>query len=100
MGIAEAVRQAQLRPECADRYPTLPARMWTLASCLSGLVTSCRGAPSQEVGAEPRILPEDDFEFRGGLPRRMSEWFARTRNGELMQPNRYPQSARPSNGPA
>jgi hypothetical protein len=46
----------RLRPECADRYPTLPARMWTSAARLAGL-----------VARKGRTLPEADFEFRGGF---------------------------------
>jgi hypothetical protein len=82
VGIGVTVRQAQLKPECADRYPTLPARMWTPAACLTELVASWgRARPGKtEKG---RTLPESDFEFRGGFPRRLGGWFARTRTGEL-----------------
>ena len=85
MGITATVRQAKLRPERADRYPTLPARMWTSATCLAKLVDSYRGArPAQPVRLDQqRTLPEADFEFRGGFPRRLGGWFARTRTGEL-----------------
>ena len=73
------VRQAKLRPECAERYPTLPARMWTSATSLVELV-----APERPGKAEKgRTLPETDFEFRGGFPRRPGGWFSRTRTGEL-----------------
>jgi hypothetical protein len=83
MGIPTAVRQAKLRPECAQRYPMLPARMWTSATSLTELVASYRrnGAGKTEYG---RILPETDFEFRGGSPRRLGGWFAHTRTGELI----------------
>ena len=65
MGITATVRQAKLRPECADRYPTLPARMWTSAARLADLVASHRPAPQRP---EKTRLPEADFEFRGGFP--------------------------------
>ena len=71
MGITTTVRQAKLRPECAERYPTLPARMWTSATCLADLVASYRGARLERRGKpdEERTLSEADFEFRGGFPR-------------------------------
>ena len=69
MGITATVRQAKLRPECADRYPTLPARMWTSAARLADLVASYRPAPQRpEKTRKGRTLPEADFEFRGGFP--------------------------------
>jgi len=69
VGITAAVRQAKLRPECADRYPTLPARMWTSAALLAELVASYQGAPRRpEKARKGRALPETDFEFRGGSP--------------------------------
>jgi hypothetical protein len=85
MGITATVRQAKLKPECADRYPTLPARMWTPAAGMTELVASYRRAwPQRPENTEKgRPLPETDFEFRGGFPRRLGGWFARTRTGEL-----------------
>jgi hypothetical protein len=85
VGITASVRQAQLRPQCAERYPTLPARIWTSATCIAELVASFRGARPEWAGksAQERILSEADFEFRGGFPRRLGGWFARTRPGEL-----------------
>jgi hypothetical protein len=72
------VRQAQLRPECAERYPTLPASRWTSAACLADLVAFSRAdAPEEE-----RTLCEADFRFRGGVPRWSGQSFARTRAGE------------------
>ncbi len=85
MGVTATVRQAQLKPERADRYPTLPARMWTQAACLTELVASYRRTRPHQPGntEKGRTLPETDFEFQGGLPRRLGGWFARTRTGEL-----------------
>ena len=85
MGITATGRQAKLKPECADRYPTLPARMWTSAACLTELVTAYRRAwPRRPAKAEKgRTLSETDFEFRGGFPRRLGGLFACTRTGEL-----------------
>jgi hypothetical protein len=86
MGLTTEVRQAKLRPERADRYPTLPARMWTPAACLIELVAGDRQAlPAMPEKTERgRTLSENDFEFRGGSPRLLGGWFARTRAGELI----------------
>ena len=85
MGITATVRQAKLRPECAERYPTLPASMWTSATCLAELVASYRRAQPGQQGKphKERTLPETDYEFRGGVPRRLGRWVERTRAGEL-----------------
>jgi hypothetical protein len=61
------VRQARLKPESADRYPTLPARMWASATWIAALVASYRGG-QPELPEDERVLPEDDFEFRGSSP--------------------------------
>lgn len=64
------VRLAKLKPECADLYPTLPARMWTSAACLAQLVGTYRRERAQRSGKaeKERTLSETDFEFRGGFP--------------------------------
>lgn len=84
MAITTEVREAKLRPECAERYPTLPARMWTSATSLAELVASCPGAPTDRHGKRhhKRGLSEIDFEFRGGLPRGLTGLFFRTRISE------------------
>jgi hypothetical protein len=83
MGITATDRQAKLRPECADRYPTLPARMWTPAARLAELVASYRrGLHRPEMTRKGRTLPAADFEFRGGVRRWLGGLFARTRTGE------------------
>ena len=82
MGIAATVRQAKLRPECANRYPTLPARMWTSARRLVELVASYQRAPAPKTKTE-RTLPEADFEFQGGSRRLLGGLILRTRSGEV-----------------
>ena len=68
VGVTATVRQAKLKPECANRYPTLPARMWTSAARLAELVASYGRAPQRpEKTRKGRTLPEADFEFRGGF---------------------------------
>jgi hypothetical protein len=81
MGITARVRQAKLRPECAERYPTLPCRMWTSATWLAELVASDRGARPGEPD-NGRTLSETDFEFRGGVSRCSGGLFAHTRADE------------------
>ena len=66
MGKPTTRREAKLKTECAERYPTLPVRMWTSAASLAQLVASDTTPASEEVKAH-RILLETDFEFRGGL---------------------------------
>jgi hypothetical protein len=84
VGITATVRQAKLRRECADRYPTLPARMWTSATYLAELVAFYRVARPKRPGKldKERTLSETDFEFRGGFPRWSDGLIARTRTGE------------------
>ena len=61
----DSVRQARLRNECADHYPTLPVHIWTSADSLAHLVASFPAPLVVEVTAG-RTLLESDFEFRGG----------------------------------
>ncbi len=78
------IRQAKLKPECAELYPTLPAGMWTSATHLAELVAPSRGAwpkPSRVADRE-RTLSEAEFEFRGGLPHWLGELVPLTRTGE------------------
>lgn len=83
MGVAATVRQAKLRPEYADHYPTLPACMWTSAARLAELVACYRRAAQRpEKTKKGRTLPEAEFEFRGGSPRWFGGLIARTRTGE------------------
>jgi hypothetical protein len=80
MGVTATVRQARLRPEGAERYPTLPVGMWTSATCLAGLVAPSPGArPEPEDQAQDRILSVADFQFQGGCPGWSRGLFARTR---------------------
>jgi hypothetical protein len=68
-------REARLKREYADQYPTLPVQMWTSAASLADLVAS------NDPLRTGRALLEADFEFRGGK-RRSAGWVARTRTGE------------------
>lgn len=70
-------RLARLRTEGADRYPTIPVRMWTSAAGLAELVTRTSGIPARD-----RILSVAHFQFRGGRPGWPRGSLARTRLGE------------------
>ena len=85
MGITATVRQGRLRPEGAERYPTLPVGMWTSATCLAGLVAPSPGARPEgpEDPAQDRTLSVADFQFRGGCPSWSRGLFARTRITEV-----------------
>ena len=75
--MAATARQAMLRTEGADRYPTIPVRMWTSAAGLAELVALTRGIPTRD-----RILSVAHFQFRGGRPGWTRGSLARTRLGE------------------
>lgn len=70
MEIRTAVREAKLKPECADRYPTLPVGMWTSATGLAVLVALSPREPAERASPSERDRPLSaaDFEFRGGSP--------------------------------
>ena len=62
----DKVRQARLKPECADQYPTLPVQRWTRAESLAELVAAWRRKGWFARFRIDRPLHETDFEFRGG----------------------------------
>ena len=62
----QAVREAALRPDAAERYPYLPARMWTAAGHLADLVARYRGIAVKVRDRTNRVLSDGDFMFRGG----------------------------------
>jgi hypothetical protein len=68
MEVMATVRQARLKPESADRYPSLPVRMWTSATWVAAWVASYRHTLCDHRTDE-RPLSATDFEFRGGSPR-------------------------------
>ena len=66
--MAQQLREAALKPEAAEFYPYLPARMWTAAGRVVELVAKNRGISASAVDRLPRVLPDGDFKFRGGGP--------------------------------
>jgi hypothetical protein len=76
-------RQARLRPEHADRHPSIPVSRWTSAVHMAELVAaSRRGAGALVTGTLVRRLSDEDFEFRGGYPRPVGGSILPTRAGE------------------
>ena len=66
--MSQPVPEAALKPSAAESYPYLPARMWTTARRLAGLVARYRGLPAEVVDRIDRVLSERDFMFRQGTP--------------------------------
>jgi hypothetical protein len=64
-----AVREARLRPEWADLYPSMTADVWYVAAELVPTVLRQRLQERQTWEFSERILVDDHFEFRGGHPR-------------------------------
>jgi len=76
-------RQARLRPEHADRHPSIPVSMWTSAVHMAELVAaSRRGVGALATGTPVRRLSDEDFEFRGGYARPVNGSIVPTRAGE------------------
>ncbi len=63
----ETMREARLRRGAADRYPFIPARMWTQAVRMEALVRAHLERGGQRIRARRRALAEGDFRFRGGF---------------------------------
>lgn len=64
--MTQPVREAALRPVAAERYPFLPARMWTAAAHLTELVAKYCGIRAKAADRANRVLSDADFMFRGG----------------------------------
>jgi hypothetical protein len=62
-------REARLKPEFADQYPTIPAGRWVSASEVGArlLMYIARGGMVPE--GDGRLLRGDHFEFRGAEQR-------------------------------
>lgn len=64
-----AIREARLRSEWADLYPSIAADVWHVAAQLVPVVLRYRLHDRQSWEFAERILLEEHFEFRGGKPR-------------------------------
>jgi hypothetical protein len=68
--INSRVRLARLRPEFANLYPGLDPGVWETATELgSRLLAQHAVRPSPGFMLSNRVLPEQHFEFQGGVPR-------------------------------
>jgi hypothetical protein len=66
---AFVAREARVRREYADLYEGWDVRNWAPAAQVAALIaTGLRNGQSSEP--RRRLLPEDQFEFRGCAPRR------------------------------
>ena len=76
-------RLAMLDPEFGSLYPDLEAGQWfpamDAALQVTGRIWRERGA---EVLARERVLPEEHFRFRGGLPRELGWYVTPERLGD------------------
>jgi hypothetical protein len=62
------IREARLRPEYADLYPTLQPGVWTPASDLGRQLLLWHLTAGRAPEGE-RLMSEEHFEFRGGVQR-------------------------------
>jgi hypothetical protein len=60
------IREAALKPAAVERYPYLPARIWTEAKALAELVARYGARPVKTGGGRWRMLSDRDFSFRWG----------------------------------
>ena len=66
-------REVRVKPEVASAYPALDPTHWYTAAAVAGLVKGTRIVrEGTEIQFLDRILDPEQFEFRGGGPRRGS----------------------------
>ena len=72
--INNRVRLVRLRPEFAHLYPDLEPGVWESATELAArLLAQHAVQPSPGYMLSNRVLPDEHFEFQGGIPR-SSSW--------------------------
>ena len=78
--INSRIRMVRLRPEFASFYPGLDPMVWETATELAArLLAQHTLQPSPGHMLSNRVLPEEHFEFQGGIPRGTSGERVRTR---------------------
>jgi hypothetical protein len=89
-------REAMLRPEFRDWYPSLTPDRWYSARQLADIVLEQRrtGEPHWEL--EERVPPDEHFLFRGGRARGQSP--SRTRRSDQPPGAHPPESPAPGPG--
>jgi hypothetical protein len=79
--INSRIRLVRLRPEFAHLYPGLEPGIWETATELAArLLAQHAVQPSPGYMLTNRVLPEEHFEFQGGLPRGLSWTGERSRS--------------------
>lgn len=83
-----AIRRARLRPAYAHLYPRIAAEVWVGArTAVRALRRAGRHAKALELEGR-RILPDEHFEFRGGVEQQREGRDRRTRSTDrLMEPD-------------
>lgn len=76
----EHTREARLRPEFADLYPAIEAGVWLPATAVGQQLLLWHLAKAITPQGD-RLMADEHFEFRGGLPRGPSNG-TRTRAGD------------------
>jgi hypothetical protein len=69
MLLGTARREARLRPEFAGQYPGVAAGRWECAATLADRVLAAALLRGWETRLWRRLLPEEHFDFRGGVAR-------------------------------
>ena len=76
------MREARLRPELAHLYPGLTPGQWESAARIAeAVLANLMLQEMAEAAASERVLPEEHFEFRGGVPARRGGQRNRTADG-------------------
>jgi hypothetical protein len=73
-------REAMLRPEFQDWYPSLTPDRWYSARQLADIVLDQRRSGEPHWELEDRVPPSEHFHLRGGRARGQTQ--ARTRRGD------------------
>lgn len=82
------LREARLRPEATARCAWAPQHVWLPASTLADSALRNGAAADQRGRTGGRALPDDAFEFRGGIPELTLSRRARTRWTDHSGPGR------------
>ena len=67
--MTQLVREACLKPQFAELYPTVTPSVWRPAAVLAREVFLAVLAAGPHLRLPERVLNEEHFEFRGGRPR-------------------------------
>ena len=80
------IREARLRPEAGHRYPGVAVGVWIPAYRVA---VECQARTAAEVTSSRtvgRVLADEAFDFRGGVPELVLRRRARTRSADYPGP--------------